>query len=1704
MRKRIKLFAIATMLVVGGVLIAWDQDLFHGQMKAASSYTTGDRVYIGNDSYTVIDPSTMTLLKDTATNAGNVTWDDAVTSLSNLPALYGELGSKFVYNNFTLPQANDLALITNNDTLTTIDPISSDWWLGDASVDNRSKFVGANTNSLVTDVPIIKNIVDSSNTCLLDQNVTDQGIKPTKSEKDSDLSYKKWIPYATWQASKSGYSADVYSDSQCSNKIGTSILPALVKIEVDGTSNPSSIFYSTPYSNDLNNFFPYYTLAEYGGDDYLKQCIGDGSNITANLIEPATCPNDSSLQLGQPRIPILPSGVGVNECVKTNNNPFGVGSFKYTGISGVFYRLRELSVPHETTLSCPGHAQIAGISSVRPLLTVNKNKLAYSSVTKPTFNRSALLNQPVPEVNGNGSYLTITDADLGIALDSGNPDVSGNTLTTDRNNVSIPVSLSGTTSGTRYVSAVATTNSGDQYSVLGQVNGTTGSVQLDISNFPNYQSARTLSLTLYQEVDEGTNTTYRGNGTQITLAFSADPITAINFKPNYPNGKNSWTEGDAGIDTAGAKTGSFTFTGGTSGVNDPVSGKDYQKWEIVDASGNPTSDANFSITNNELIAKKKISAGTYPLRVKVTDNENETFVDTITITVVGYPVPTLLYNPISSNLTYGDNPTKVNSTIGTFSLQYPAGQPTSTIKTIQLGTGGDEAHFSIDTSGNLKVKGTDLNAGTYSVSVSGTDANGMAFSKTVSIAVAKKDQNNYQITNNTNYSFQLNQEINITTSGNDSGESETYTITNGTNVAQISNTTKFKMLDSGTFTLEATVGGNTNYNAKTVSKQITISQLPTQNPPVSITSQSSMVYGDTYSPSYSGGQGSGAISWSIENDNGTGAVISNGTITVTGVGSFTLKVTKAGDTNVQASSDTKVITVNKRKTIVKPKDVTKSVGQVFKDNGATYTPPIINGDNVGTLMITSKYPSNQAPGRYTDGIQASGLSNPNYDFIYQDGTLIINSNNLPNNGSGYYTVSGTKGKNNWYVSDVLISTTGKDGYTEISSDGISFQTAALIYSTDGDYPANFYLRNPNTGVISQSLRYQLKIDQTPHDVPTLTMKNINQNFFARAINALSFGNWMNQAAQITMSSTDATSGMDHYEYEETSQSGTITKTSVTGVVTYRNEIEITVAAKACDKAGNCSVLSNSEGVMIDMKAPTITGVKDKNVYKHYYLPRFVNVKDDYSGLSYSEYKKDGVMAGTIQNDVDERIDDIGDYEVYAVDNAGNEITITFKLVPLPDIETEIDGSDESKKIIDQVIDEYEDVKRKLDESEKQDYEQWIKDALDKWNSLRKKVVETDDQSAKIEGQGDTTFDPRVELIVEEISEDDIPKLPKKALVVYDVYLRKGMTKIQPDGKIKVYLPYADLVMGEAMGGAMDSMAEPIVYEIDENDHIKQLSVQREGSFVTFITNKLVKYAISNTDQPDNDRCPLEGVEINIDSDGDGNPDVNIDVDGDCKADVNIDTDDDGQPDVDIDTDLDGKPDYNVDSDGDGKADINVGPINEPFKPTLCKTVKGLYYCSDPYRKPYLNIDSDNDGRPDINVDLDGDGEADINIDVDGDLIPDLDIDSDGDGKGDINIDIDHDGEPDKNLLILSEWKPDKNVDGKILYDTMGGLLERLKQQGNTDQGVGSLGGANNNVKTGDVSKPLFWWILVIIDMIFMIICCRKVRKEKQAQRKAKN
>ncbi len=309
--------------------------------------------------------------------------------------------------------------------------------------------------------------------------------------------------------------------------------------------------------------------------------------------------------------------------------------------------------------------------------------------------------------------------------------------------------------------------------------------------------------------------------------------------------------------------------------------------------------------------------------------------------------------------------------------------------------------------------------------------------------------------------------------------------------------------------------------------------------------------------------------------------------------------------------------------------------------------------------------------------------------------------------------------------------------------------------------------------------------------------------------------------------------------------------------------------------------------------------------------------------------------------------------------------------------------------------------------------------------------------------------------------------------------------------------------------------------------------------------------------PDGDGCPdlnikwkdpndeTKWIVINGDRNNDGIPDINIDSDGDGKPDLNTDTDKDGKPDlnlvilkksdwkptkcvktdpdngileeyctgtnvkavINVDTDNDGIPNINIDTNGDMKADINI-PKNgdtipilniatiESWNPKKDYKYQGFIY-DTALHKPYLNIDTDGDGRPDVNVDLDGDGIPDINVDVDGDGIPDIDIDSDGDGKPDVNVDTDGDGKADENIKKITEWKPNKNVDSDFPYDTMN--FNEPTEPTKPDTSVKgqynpktSMGGAN----TGDYSDLILYAevCLLMIGVISYSICKMKQKQ----------
>ena len=115
-----------------------------------------------------------------------------------------------------------------------------------------------------------------------------------------------------------------------------------------------------------------------------------------------------------------------------------------------------------------------------------------------------------------------------------------------------------------------------------------------------------------------------------------------------------------------------------------------------------------------------------------------------------------------------------------------------------------------------------------------------------------------------------------------------------------------------------------------------------------------------------------------------------------------------------------------------------------------------------------------------------------------------------------------------------------------------------------------------------------------------------------------------------------------------------------------------------------------------------------------------------------------------------KVKDIGSYTITTKDQAGNEGTLSFKIVPLPDIRAEIDCSEESKKIIEQIENEYLEAKDQMDQTERDNIQKWLDDAHDIRNTCRIKIVYNEDKSAWVEGIGDTDFAADVVMMIESI------------------------------------------------------------------------------------------------------------------------------------------------------------------------------------------------------------------------------------------------------------------------------------------------------------------------------------------------------------------
>lgn len=1248
---------------------------------------------------------------------------------------------------------------------------------------------------------------------------------------------------------------------------------------------------------------------------------------------------------------------------------------------------------------------------------------------------------------------------------------------------------------------------------------------------------------------------------QLVVKDKDPEITDITFTPNYPNGKAGWNYGDTGINASGEQTGSFSFTGGTSGSIDEATKKDYQKWELVDADGNTTTDTNFTIVDNKLQAKGKVPIGSYTLYVMVTDLNGQTFTKEITIDIAKASNPFDWVDAVKNTdyLYYGD----------TLALDLTGVEENATITFAPSLYVKNGIFTAYDVTKTQEITATTTETSSYGITAIKHTLE--VKKRPLSVMTQLQDvSGNWQesVTIKQGQSLPSKQVVEDTSDPNSKGLVSTENRVDHPIVGTVTyeyrqGNTKVKNPSekAGTYQLYA-IYSTSKYYDVSVTKVATL----VVEEPDTIDDANKQQF---YEFKLTDGSTPDITKWQKEDiiihpkhatytqmkvDNGN---YQAGDQTYTSEGSNTVALSFKDASGATTSTITETLKIDKTNPIIdkiefSENDVVQSAGNgsfqyLFKNIAdiaitasdaqsgiANYTvkvtklkadgsidttqPPVVNDiPSTATTLTTSI----TQQGMYQVEISVSDASGRSSTI--STATMKIKSTQTTMEVKGYLNSDSAKpydGKT-WTNQPILFKLHASDQTAltnlQMSTDGTNFtamsDTEYLLPNTASIDGITYYFKAVNIDGDEVSTSIKIYMDVDAPATPTITWQDKKQNPLQEFISLLSFDSLFSKEVQAFFTASDAPSGIDTYSYTitELDREGTDIGTPMTGKgSTYdlKKNKNYRVEVIAYDKAGNPSSPA-IKTVQIDTEAPLIEGVKDKSEYKQYYLPRFISVKDmpvNGSGLKTATYTRDEEVAVTISHTV--KLMDTGSYVVEVEDYAGNKVTLTFKIVPLPSL-NDIDGTDESKAIIDQIQKELDEIKEKIDDTEEKNYTEWIEDATEKWESLRKKVVEDEETTSKVEGEGDTTFDPKVELIVDPISEEKLPKLPRKALFAYDVYLMKNNTVVQPDGSVKVYLPY-------------NEEEAPIVYQIDEDGAVKEIKATKENGYVTFTTDTLLQYAISNTaqeltDPVDDKTCVvgpdgIAGTKDDICGEGNG------DKEPEKKPDGSVEVPDGGTivfPNGnEIDTPNGGiiKPDGSVELPDGTQYDPEGNIIPEDItKPKECKL-----------NGKAINIDSDKDGLPDLNLDIrNANGEqepdciADLNLDVDNDGIADIDIDTDGDGQADINIDVDKDGQADINIAKVSLWKPDKNdcVYMGFRYDTMADIKPYLNVDedgdGEPDRNIDDDGDGipdrnidadwfekygnpttvkanykesegTGGVLTGDNTKWLLWWIMLVI------------------------
>lgn len=232
-----------------------------------------------------------------------------------------------------------------------------------------------------------------------------------------------------------------------------------------------------------------------------------------------------------------------------------------------------------------------------------------------------------------------------------------------------------------------------------------------------------------------------------------------------------------------------------------------------------------------------------------------------------------------------------------------------------------------------------------------------------------------------------------------------------------------------------------------------------------------------------------------------------------------------------------------------------------------------------------------------------------YNITYGNNTDVAGSNaeNAPYvkiTGKGNYTgeitknftiayitapdnyITGTKGANDWYTSDVTIGVAD----WQVSTDGSSWNDSISV-TEEGTHSYTLYFKDSN-GYITDSINKEIKIDKA---APTGTIQ-VKESTWDKFLEKISFGFYTNTKEKITITSEDTGSGIASTEYLVSDKAYTQISDmqNLSGWKDYDNsnnpKIKTNrtnyVYARITDNVGNVTYLS-SDGILHDDEKPYI-------------------------------------------------------------------------------------------------------------------------------------------------------------------------------------------------------------------------------------------------------------------------------------------------------------------------------------------------------------------------------------------------------------------------------------------------------------------------------------------------------------------------------------